>query len=496
LLREPTTGRVDFVHRTFQEYLAAKAAVEADDIGVLVENAHLDQWREVVVMAAGHASRRQREELLAGIVRRDGDGRRQLQLLGLACLETSPELSDTLRTEIRSRAKHLLPPRNPAAARSLAVGGDFVLDLLTASTPHRTNEVKATIQLASYIGGEAALQLVARFGTDRRHAVVRELLQAWPRFDPVRYAESALRDSPLLDGAARIDDPSLIPGLAHLPGLRSLECRFYGGHGDLNFVPGLDQLVSLTVTDPRLRDLTPLAGSRLAAFSLVDYGRAGHWEIVDVGPLRHADTIIWIDLLAPTVGWSGLAALPQLRRLQVAHVGHVAALAELSHLTGLDSMGVRDVSEMTDLTPLAFLTSPRAVGLTNCPDLVDVGLLGRWVASLRRLWLRDCPGVALETLARLADLEFLDLSGSDVDDLSFLSGLDRLEVLRVGHHVALPDLTPLREMPNLRRLWAYEAQDVDLTPLAGKPDFIVYVNRGQNVHGADGLGPGSKVTRH
>ena len=53
LLREPAAGRVDFVHRTFQEYLAAKAAVDNDEIGLLVTNAHDDQWREVVVMAAG-----------------------------------------------------------------------------------------------------------------------------------------------------------------------------------------------------------------------------------------------------------------------------------------------------------------------------------------------------------------------------------------------------------------------------------------------------------
>ena len=74
LLREPTAGRVDFVHRTFQEYLAAKAAVDNDEIGQLVANAHDDQWREVVVMAAGHAPPDQCAELLRGLLKR---GRRR-----------------------------------------------------------------------------------------------------------------------------------------------------------------------------------------------------------------------------------------------------------------------------------------------------------------------------------------------------------------------------------------------------------------------------------
>jgi len=47
LLREPAAGRVDFVHRTFQEYLAAKAAVDSDEIG-----------QQSGVYAKGHSAHR------------------------------------------------------------------------------------------------------------------------------------------------------------------------------------------------------------------------------------------------------------------------------------------------------------------------------------------------------------------------------------------------------------------------------------------------------
>ncbi|MFJ7586373.1 NACHT domain-containing protein [Streptomyces sp. NPDC097617] len=55
LLLEPTPGSVVFVHRTFQDYLGAKAAVESRDFGVLVKNAQDDSWDDVVRMAVGHA---------------------------------------------------------------------------------------------------------------------------------------------------------------------------------------------------------------------------------------------------------------------------------------------------------------------------------------------------------------------------------------------------------------------------------------------------------
>jgi hypothetical protein len=56
VIREPALGRVDFVHRTFQEYLAAKEATEDQPVDTLVSRAHLDQWWETLVMAVGHAT--------------------------------------------------------------------------------------------------------------------------------------------------------------------------------------------------------------------------------------------------------------------------------------------------------------------------------------------------------------------------------------------------------------------------------------------------------
>src|SRR2546430_10159569 len=53
LLREYSAGQVDFVHKTFQEYLAAKRIVETDSIEMLARHATDDSYREVIVMAVG-----------------------------------------------------------------------------------------------------------------------------------------------------------------------------------------------------------------------------------------------------------------------------------------------------------------------------------------------------------------------------------------------------------------------------------------------------------
>ena len=89
LLREPTAGHVDFVHRTFQEYLAAKSLVASNNIGELVRNAADDQWREVVILAAGQGNTQQTSDLLSGLLRPTwrGKHRYRRRLLAVACME-------------------------------------------------------------------------------------------------------------------------------------------------------------------------------------------------------------------------------------------------------------------------------------------------------------------------------------------------------------------------------------------------------------------------
>ena len=54
VLREPIPGRIDFVHRTVQEYLTAQQFTEDGDLEPLISHAHKDQWRETIIIAAGH----------------------------------------------------------------------------------------------------------------------------------------------------------------------------------------------------------------------------------------------------------------------------------------------------------------------------------------------------------------------------------------------------------------------------------------------------------
>jgi len=186
IIREPIVERIDFTHRTFQEFLAAQAALDEGDIGVLVSYAHDDQWREVIILAAGLASTKVREELISGLIHR-GDKethrRHQLHLLAVACLETSVELGPIVRQEVQKRLGKLVPPKNITEAKALASAGELAAPYLKYDKSHKFAIAAACVRALSLIGSEAALTALEGYGGETRITVMRELLKAADSFD-------------------------------------------------------------------------------------------------------------------------------------------------------------------------------------------------------------------------------------------------------------------------------------------------------------------------
>ncbi|SFW57242.1 NACHT domain-containing protein [Amycolatopsis australiensis] len=468
VLREPVPGRIDFVHRTFGEYLAAKAAVEEDDIGVLVANAHRDEWREVVVLAAGHAHPAQRVKLLEGLLA-PGPEKLTHALVALACLETSPELPAGLRAKIEARTSALIPPKTFATAESLAAAGEFVLDLLAGPVPADPAAAAATVRAAALIGGPAALELLAGYGGAQDPAVVDELIAAYPRFDPAEFAEHVLADTPLPSGCLSVYDPAMLAGLEHLRHLEVLLCLFDDGYGRLDFVRRLPRLRELRVQDLAGFDLPSLAGTPLTHVALLGDPLP---QSVDVAPLAEVPGLTRLTAEVETHGWARLADLPGLRRLQLSWVNQPDRLAELAPLRRLRSLELNHVFHLPDLSALSFLDSPEELHFEGWSALRDISHLTRWSGTLTKLQLHGCLGADLAPIADLTRLETLRLSGTAPLDLGLLSGLTELRLLSLGN----PD-------------WA------DLTPLAGRSDLTVYVGLDTTVPGADLLGPGCVVKR-
>lgn len=475
LIREPVVGRIDFVHRTFEEYLAALAAVNDDQCGELIRNAHDDQWREVIVMAVGHARLRQRGELLSGVLdRAEGKPRhrQKLQTLAVTCLETSSQLDPDLHARVQKIAESLLPPRGVRQAETLARMGEPLLDLLAARPPRGLRQAAATIRAASVVGGPIALPIIARCAKTPGISVRNELRRAWMLFDVEEYATRVLSGSP---HAARVyvDDPTQLAGLSAIKGLRDLVINFPDWDGDLNFVHVLPTLETLIISgDQASLDISPLQGS---------------------SSLRG----FYIDTFDVEVDFSSISSIPGLQEVGF-HVGSVLNPESLRDCSGLKSVaivGLRDISRIDWYIPgrsLENLTISKSplTSISQVPDIPEM----RNIRSLTFVGcqrLRSAQGVD-RWAETLEGLSFAGCSGiSDIQEIVRLPNLSFLNIGRTG----IRDLSAIRRLPNLRRLVLGGDREVDLSGLEGVKSLTVLVFRGQRVCGTELLGEGSRVVR-
>ncbi|MBB5121576.1 serine protease [Streptomyces eurocidicus] len=195
LLRQPTSETLDFIHRTFQDYLGAQAAVDDWDFDLLVNHAHDDQWEDVLRMAVGHAAPRVRAELLRKLLERgerEEADRYRLHLLAAACLEQATEVDAEIRTRVEKAAAELVPPRDQEAAKALATAGQVVLDLLPG--PEGLDDVvaHAVVVAATTVADDRAIPLLARYATHPSLRVRAQLVWSWDRFETEHYAEAVI----------------------------------------------------------------------------------------------------------------------------------------------------------------------------------------------------------------------------------------------------------------------------------------------------------------
>lgn len=478
ILREPVPDGIDFVHRTFQEYLAGREAADQGHTGALLEHAHLDAWRETIILAAGHANAPIRTQLLTGLLTLADEQpkkARKLRLLAAACLETAPAVEPVILIAIRSYLRDLLP-RSVTEARSLAaVGAPLLAELPADLSALSEAQSTATVQAVALVNGPDALATLARYGTDTRPRVQRQLISTWEYFDPHDYADRVLTEASLDNGEVLIRSARMLPALARLRHLT--RTRFWSSQTfDLGLLADVPHLVELSLGSTFTGSLDCL--EEHTGLEFIQLGMGGRRS--DLGPI---------------------AGLPHLTRLHLRGLAADQDLAVLSSLGKLTSLGIPGVTIPGELLrhPLALTdlhisppSSWDAANLASLPNLLSLTLTNaaepfggfrRLVShlsqlSLKRLTLWDCRWVTdLEPLTQLPSLTDIDIENTSVTDLTPLSSLTHLQWLYMGDTEHVLDLTPLSNLPELRNVWiAHPAAGIDLTSLRGKRT-IVHVSK-------------------
>jgi NACHT domain len=453
LIREPAAATVDFVHRTFQDYLAARAAVEERDFDLMSRNAHHDQWADVVRMAVAHARPDERARLLRKIVAR-GDRtkshRARLHLLAMACLEHATELDPAVRLLVQDRGAALIPPRSYAEAQDLAAAGPLVLELLPGPDGLEIDEARAVVATAVRVGGDAAIPVLVRFA-GHADPGVRSALACFPAgVDCERYAADVLDRLPRTETLYAVESADDLQALGRLDGVTRIRAgalsaaALLAGVGDAHLLTKIH--LTQPVSDAELAALCALP--RLTELMVLNAS-----ELTDLSPLsRRALRRLWLYELAPSLGLTELAGLTELESLAVA--------GEDSRWTGL--------STLPEGLPLRDLYLPYGAqgleGVERVPGLVHLGCHTPTRPLSREDWERLVALPALESLALSRDM-----FGALDPWFPPLPGLRALSVSPRGDETPLDAVGPL--FPGLREFslscGPRTTRPIDLLPLAG-----------------------------
>ncbi|MFD7603129.1 NACHT domain-containing protein [Streptomyces mirabilis] len=465
LLREPVPGYVDFIHRTFQDYLGAKAAVETRDFGVLVRNAHDDQWDDVVRMAVGHARVEERARLLRQLLRRADRTprhRQRLVLLAAASLEHAPELDPVVRQEVQDRAAKLVPPRSAADAEQLAKVGEMVLEMLPGPEGLDSTTASAVVETAGLIGGDAALAVIRRFRADTRFAVAGGLARAWASFNATEYADQVLC-AVTPEVYVPVSTGAQLAELPRLPQLKRIWLKgFHGFPPEILQHGGLEYLC--IDGDRSLRDLSPL--SQIPSLTTFVIFRCP--AVQDLAPLR------------------GL----QLQKLYLHDLAHGMSLAPLADMPALDHLTLGfspDVTRAADIPAGPGLT---ALVFTRSSQDIALDSLDHWPSLSWLVIVGDDQGEQLSRLRHPLRLETLGVEEQSALDLTIVQRHQELTSLTLRGCTMASSLAPLKELSHLTRLHLWDCKGpIDLTPLADLDNLTVHINDNTGATGHEHLPP-------
>jgi len=493
LLREPSVNYIDFAHRTFQEYLAAKAALDDDSLEELLARATDDQWRESIIVAAGLARAKERVILLENLIEhgnRDLDKKQYLHLLAVACLETATSVEPSTREKVLTCAKALLPPKNNDEVPMLAAVGNEIIPLLKYESQYSAEEAALCIATLVQIGNRSAMLAIidyakATFESDEsehdqeygQFLIGRAIGKGWDIFDQSTYISqifSQLKEldlsntqvtdlSPLsvLNQLKELDlSNTQVTDLSPLSGLNQMNALYLRNTQvtDLSPLSGLNYLNRLFLSNTQVTDLSPLSG--LNQLNILDLSET---QVTDLSPLSGLNQLKELDLSDTQVtDLSVLSGLNQLKELDLSDT-QVTDLSVLSGLNQLNSLNLSN-TQVTDLSILSGLNQLTGLNLRNT-QVTDLSPLSG-LNYLNRLFLSNTQVTDLSPLSVLNQLKELDLSNTQVTDLSPLSVLNQLKELYLSN-TQVTDLSPLSGLNQLKELYLSNTQVTDLSPLSG-----------------------------
>lgn len=460
LLRPASDERVEFLHNTLKEYLAATRAVESNSWKLLARRADDPAWQPVILFALALASESFSSSLVRDVLTRFSVGAVRRKAGALTKREQ--------HALAKSNARDFFLVRCRRAAKRLAADLSEKIDGLTSRLfpPAYMHDVEALAQLGPRIFLHGAARLLEGKWWSRQDARVAARCLRLLRLIGGEKAAAALGSITALPSHSSLLTAEWMAACSELAD-SSLPWPFVGAStlwlenmrvNDLRPLATATSLRYVALSGTQVEDLSPVASNQ-GLHSL----EARRTKVAELSPLAEITSLRRLLLDGTLVSnLSHLKKLTSLRHLsindtQVSDLGPIAELRELEHLS-MSRTRVRDLSALDKMRALRVLICA-GVGKVNVSPIRDV-------TSLQELDLSGNHLDAVQEMSGLVLLRKVRLDHAVVDDIGFVRNAQHIEDLFLNG-TAVEDLSPLRGKENLRRLLVDRTRVSSLVPLAG-----------------------------
>lgn len=488
VLRPAGDDRVDFLHNTLKEYLAADVVVESGQWQVLADHADDAAWQPVILFALSLAGAAFNSSLVGSLLDRAQESTRRTSSRGsrnltkaeraaltaakrrefflVRCRSVAKRLASEVSTKIDRIARNFLPPATMLETEALAQVGQRILLYSSKNLGDPTWWQRQTSPMCV-----RCLRLLRKIDGPQAKAILMRI-KILPSGYPQLHAEWFMASSELASNE--------MPSWPFHYGNSNINLS-YSNVRDLGPLAALSDIDTLNISFTRVADLSPV--SHLTTIRRLE---AAQCPLSDISPLSELSTLAYLNLASTRI--DSLTSLKKLKLLKYLNLNGTAIkdLAPLNELIALEEIHlvrafVEDLSALVnlkhlkhlslaqsknaDIRSLAKLASLEVLDLTSAS--VDLEPLTQ-LTSLRRLSLRQMQGDDYGFLAKLTTLKELDLMGTQIVDLAPLEGLRELERLTLWG-TRISNVRVLASLSALKNLDLEGTQVTDLAPLSLLP---------------------------
>ncbi|MGW1204104.1 NACHT domain-containing protein [Streptomyces cyaneofuscatus] len=347
LLQERTDDTYQFIHRTFQDYLAAKEFVEDDHLNELLRHADEETWHDVILLAAGHCGRRELAVLVSGLLdvgrwhEARTAARTTVHVLAALCAQHATWLDRPVREAVRESTAALFPPAGDSHVWPLTRLGQAALAFLPDPDTMSDSEAHApfVVSLILNIGGAAAVPH-ARAWALAHPWLGQSFMGEWERFPPEEYATEVLAHCDLAGTVLTVSDRNQLRSLRHLPSVFALALRLDLSEAEANALVENTRIDALLVGETRRLPGLSFLSAAADSLAVLDAGRcAGMRDFTPLAGLHRLETLFVDTQGTLPADLAPLADLPALSRLRLRHL-EADRLSEIAANPGVTDLTV------------------------------------------------------------------------------------------------------------------------------------------------------------